>query len=110
MDFQKYIHKFDKIPKVKTVNIIEDIFSPQIHFQKGNNILDRKKIKEFIEITQQKVLNLPINSIKFETVENIFLFFIESNIALILVLEKDIDLRDLKSHIDQFLNDLLIHM
>lgn len=110
MDFQKYIHKFDKLPKVKATNIIEDISNPQIHFQKENNILNGKKIKEFIEITQKKVLNLPINSIKFESLENIFLCVIESNIALILVLEKDIDLTELKSHIDHFLNDLLIHM
>jgi len=110
VDFQKYIHKLDKIPKVKAVNIIEDIENPQIHFQKENNILDGKKLREFIEITQKKVLNLPINSIKFESLENMFLCVIENNIALILVLEKDIDLTELKSHIDQFLNDLLIDM
>lgn len=110
MDFEKYLRSFSKISGVKAINIIHDINNPEIYSRKENDLVMEGAINNLIEALQEKVLNLSVNSFKLETLETIVLCIVESNSALLFVLEKETDLAELKPHIDEFLNDLLISM
>jgi hypothetical protein len=110
MNFKKYLQNFLDVDGVEAVRIIPRLSNPKVYHSREFDFLKDAEFKKLMASIQKKILNFRMKSFKLETLEHTVLCMIQENSALLFLLDKSVNLEELKQSINRYLNALLINI
>ncbi|MBD3341233.1 MAG: hypothetical protein GF353_19155 [Candidatus Lokiarchaeota archaeon] len=108
MDYSKHIKEFKKIQGVKAIGILSQKKETFLFNEEKETFSLEDLLKNIWDVLPENLFESKIKNFVFEDAENSLFGFYEHEIILLLYVQKSTNSIDLKSAVDNFLNEIII--